>query len=168
MKLFVVRHGQTDWNLERKLQGQVDTELNENGVKQANELKSDIKNQDYKIDLIIASPLKRTKKTAEIISDGKIDIIYSDKIIERGFGELEGIKIDRQDKDTMNSLYDLNYKGKYKKLEPLKDLCNRTFNFLDEIKEKYHDKNIMLVTHGGTIRAINAYFNGIPENRETG
>ncbi len=71
MKLFVVRHGETDWNVERRLQGQTDIELNENGIRQANKLKQDLNDKDCNIDLIISSPLKRAKKTAEIISGRK-------------------------------------------------------------------------------------------------
>ena len=46
----------------------------------------------------------------------------------------------------------------------MRDICERVWDLLDEIKEKYKDKNILLVTHGGTCRAINAYFNGIDED----
>ena len=158
MRLLVVRHGETDWNVERKMQGHVDIELNSNGIRQANALRDNLEKQNYNIDLIISSPLKRAKKTAEIISNGKIKIIYSDKIVERGFGELEGAKIEKSKEATINDLYDINYHGSIKGLESLSDLCERTSEFLNEVKEKYNDKNVMIVTHGGTIRAINAYF----------
>ena len=85
MRLLVVRHEETDWNVERKMQGHVDIELNSNGIRQANALRDNLEKQNYNIDLIISSPLKRAKKTAEIISNGQIKIIYSDKIVERGF-----------------------------------------------------------------------------------
>lgn len=67
MKFYVVRHGQTDWNAEGRIQGKTDIELNETGIEQARQLKELIK--DYNIDLIISSPLKRTRKTAEIINE---------------------------------------------------------------------------------------------------
>ena len=79
MKIYVTRHGQTDWNLEGKTQGRVDIELNEVGIKQAKQTKEKLKNID--IDLIICSPLKRAKKTAEIINEGRnIPIIYDEEI----------------------------------------------------------------------------------------
>ena len=66
MKIYVVRHGQTNWNVKGKIQGKSDIELNEKGIEQAKELKELIKN--YDINLIISSPLKRAKQTAEIIN----------------------------------------------------------------------------------------------------
>ena len=66
MKIYVMRHGQTDWNLAGKAQGRTDIELNDTGIEQAKQTKKQIDN--YKIDLIICSPLKRARKTAEIIN----------------------------------------------------------------------------------------------------
>ena len=58
--------------------------------------------------------------------------------------------------------YNLNYNEH--NIEPIQDVCKRVWNLLDEIKEKYKDRNVLIVTHGGTCRAINAYFNGIEED----
>ena len=131
MKLYVIRHGQTDWNVAGKCQGRTDIELNSTGIEQAKKAKTQLK--DYKIDLIICSPLKRARKTAEIINEAI---------------------------DCKNN-YNLNWNKL--KVETIQNVCNRVWNLLDEIQEKYKDKNILLVTHGGTCRAINAYFNGISE-----
>ncbi len=95
---------------------------------------------------------------------GKINIIYSDKISERKFGDLEGRTADKFAQVNINDLYNFNYEEKYGGVETLKNFYSRTSELLNEIKEEYKDKNVMLVTHGGTIRVINAYFNGIPEN----
>ena len=67
MKIYVLRHGQTSWNVDRKIQGKQDTELNEVGIKQAYEAKK--KFNTLNIDLIMCSPLKRTKQTAQIINE---------------------------------------------------------------------------------------------------
>ena len=166
MKLYVIRHGQTDWNVAGKCQGRTDIELNSTGIEQAKKAKTQLK--DYKIDLIICSPLKRARKTAEIINEA-IDckIISDERIIERNCGNIEGTtkeewpSIVNEDIDIINN-YNLNWNKL--KVEPIQNVCNRVWNLLDEIEEKYKDKNILLVTHGGTCRAINAYFNGIGEN----
>ena len=95
MKIYVIRHGQTNWNKERKIQGHTDIELNEEGIKQAEKAYEDIRK--LKIDMVICSPLKRTRKTAEIITkDRNCPIIYDESLIERGFGMLEGIVITEQ------------------------------------------------------------------------
>ena len=64
MKVYVIRHGLTDWNLNGKIQGQKDIELNEIGIKQAKDAKD--KFNSYNFDMIICSPLKRTKLTAKL------------------------------------------------------------------------------------------------------
>ena len=81
MKIYTVRHGQTEWNKKGLYQGKTDVPLNEEGKKQAMLVKEKLK--DKKIDLIISSPLKRAKETAEIISDGKIKIITDSLIVAR-------------------------------------------------------------------------------------
>lgn len=112
--------------------------------------------------------MKRAIKTAEIINEEtKCNIIIDERLIERGCGEVEGTTedewpsiVNNEDIDIINN-YNLNWNKL--KVEPIQNVCNRVWNLLDEIEEKYKDKNILLVTHGGTCRAINAYFNGISE-----
>lgn len=166
MKFYVIRHGQTNWNIEGKIQGNTDIELNETGIKQANAVKETIKK--YDIDLIVSSPLKRARKTAEIINETvKCDIIFSENLKERCYGEFEGkirkdISIDEiMQSEQLNNYYaNIQYKG----IETIQDLCDRVWNLIDNLKNEYKNKNILLVSHGGTIRAINAYFKGINED----
>lgn len=162
MKIYVIRHGQTNWNLEGRIQGKTDIELNAEGKKQAEEVRKYIKK--YNIDLIISSPLKRARKTAEIINEElNCDIIFDKSLEERSYGSFEG-KIRKLVNDQIINSDELNnYKInlKYEGIEPIYDLCNRVWTLLDNIKRKYNDKNILLVSHGGTIRAINGYFEGM-------
>ena len=89
MKFYIIRHGQTNWNKEGRIQGKTDIELNEEGIKQAKEAKNILK--DYPIDMIVSSTLKRAKKTAEIINEAKnVPIIFKEALEERCFGEFEG------------------------------------------------------------------------------
>lgn len=69
MKIYFVRHGQTDWNIQHRLQGSADIPLNKTGINQAQILKEKINNLD--IDFIISSPLKRAVDTANIINSDK-------------------------------------------------------------------------------------------------
>ena len=157
MKIYVTRHGQTDWNVQGKTQGRADIELNEVGIKQAKQTKEELKNID--IDLIMCSPLKRAKKTADIINEGRnIPIIFDDQIIERNFGEFEGEKI------KFDEFWDYNAHPRDQRAETIQEIISRISNFLDKIKEEYKDKNVLLVTHGGVSIAINCYFKGIPED----
>lgn len=159
MKVYVTRHGQTDWNIQKKVQGRADIELNETGIEQAKQAKKEI--DKIELDLIICSPLKRTKKTAEIINKGRnIPIIYDDGIMERDFGEFEGKKI------NFDEFWSYKSNKKYQKAENIKDFINRVSSFLDKIREEYKDKKVLLVTHGGVSIAINCYLKGIPEDDE--
>ena len=163
MKLYVMRHGQTEWNVLKKIQGHTDIELNETGISQAQKAKD--KFNEFSIDLIISSPLKRASKTAEIINeDKKVPIIIEEKIIERGFGDIEGACPDTDELFLNNNFWDYKANLTYGKVEPVADCCNKIWNFLDEVKSKYNDKNVLLVTHGGTARVIQAYFIGIKED----
>lgn len=88
--IYVVRHGETDWNKLHKVMGRVDIPLNETGKSQAKITSEKLK--EYKIDLIISSPLKRACETAKIINETKnLEIIYDDRLLERDFGEFEGL-----------------------------------------------------------------------------
>ena len=162
MKIYVVRHGQTKWNLEGRIQGKTNIELNEKGREQAKTIRDLI--AKYDIDLIISSPLKRAKETAEIINSKlKCPIIFDKALEERGFGIFEGkIRKEIQDEVLNSHVLDNYYLNtKYGEVEPIKETCERVWGLLNKLKENYQDKNILLVTHGGTIRVINGYFEGI-------
>ena len=85
MKLIVMRHGQTDYNVKGLVQGKTNNCLNKEDIKQVEKAKERIKNN---FDICISSPLKRELETAEIITN--TSIIIDDKLSERGMGELEG------------------------------------------------------------------------------
>ena len=153
MKIYVMRHGQTDWNLSNKVQGQKDIELNKFGITQAEQTIEHFNN--YNFDLIICSPLKRAKQTAEIINrDKNVQIIYNDALIERGLGTFEGTYSD-YDSDK---IYNLKMNLEINNIEPAKQFYDRVSKLLDYIKENLKDKKILLVTHSGTARAIETYF----------
>ena len=161
MKVYIIRHGQTDWNKKGKIQGKTDIELNEEGIEQAREATKKLENCD--IDVIISSPLKRARKTAEIINETKnVPIIFKEELEERGFGEFEGKTQQEFQDEIWNSeiLANYNLNKQYKGVETIQDLCDRVWNLIEDLKEEYYDKNILLVTHGGVTRAINGYFNG--------
>lgn len=161
MKLLVTRHGQTDWNIEEKIQGATDNFLNDEGIKQAEQARELVKNTD--IDLIICSTLTRAKQTAEIINEGRnIKIIYDSRIAERNYGEYEGKRTAEVDFSELFKYY----KNKpCKNGESIQEFFDRIYNFLDDLKQNYNNYNrILLVAHGDVSRAINSYFNGIPKN----
>lgn len=159
MKLYVIRHGLTKCNVENKYNGNLDEDINEEGIKQAIKMSEYVK--DLNIDFIICSPMKRTKHTCRLINVNHLDVFYDDRIIERDCGILTG--------QDLGDFYDTDYWNYYSEkevegLETIKDLFQRVHLFIDEIKEKYKDKNVLLVTHGGVARAVYFYFHEIPED----
>lgn len=92
-RLVLVRHGQTDYNREGRLQGQVDIPLNSTGVRQAESLTASVAKNPP--DVIVASPLDRALETARIISRGSgLDVATDEAFLERGFGRWEGLRGD--------------------------------------------------------------------------
>lgn len=159
MKILVTRHGQTDWNVEKRIQGRTDIELNNKGIEQAYQTKENLENE--KIELIICSPLKRAKQTADIINkDRNIPIIYDERLLEICYGENEGRLHDDFDYDGFWSIVNTH---EYKDAENVNKFIQRVHNFLNDLKNR-KEENILIVTHNGVCRAINTYFNGIPND----
>jgi len=159
MDILLTRHGQTEWNVLKKVQGKADIDLNETGIEQAVITAEKLKNE--KIDLIISSPLKRALQTAKIINKTKnLPIIIDHRISERDFGEFEG-----KETSEFNFKEFWNYKAnkKYEKAENIKEFFDRIYEFLDEIKETYKNKRVLIVTHGGVSISVKCYFSEIPD-----
>lgn len=163
MKVYIVRHGETMVNASNKLQGRINCGLTEDGLKQCIELRK--KFEDKNIDLIISSPLDRCKQTAEILSNGNIPIMYTEKLLGRDHGEFTGMP-----KESVNFEDYWNYYKnlKYESAENVQDLYNRAKDVLIDLKKEYNDKNVIVVTHSGIIRVLYYYFNGIPEDGNLG
>lgn len=160
MKIYVLRHGQTDSNL-KNVVGGIEEDINITGINEAENAKYKIEKLD--IDLIICSPSIRTKHTCQIINSKKIPVIYDQRLIERDVGKFENVSWSTLDRQAFWNYYSDKYTG----LESMKNVYNRVFELFKDIKEKYYDKNILLVTHGGTSRAIYWCCKGIPKSGNT-
>lgn len=159
--IYVVRHGQTDWNVQGLLQGRADNPLNEVGRQQAHKTAAELKG--IKFDAAYSSPLCRASETCEIIlKDNEFGgaILLDDRIRERNFGPFEGGLVPEYlSRDPWN-IDKENLDG----AEPISDVMNRVHNFLDEIKANHSNKNILITCHSGAMRAIYFYFNEFPQS----
>jgi len=154
--IYITRHGQTNWNVLKKVMGRCDEPLNDIGIKQALETKNNLMDKD--IDLIICSPLLRAKQTAEIINQGRnIPIVYDDRIIERDFGEFEGKKTSNFD---FHGYWDYYKNEQYEKAENIQVFFQRVYSILKDIVDNYADKNILIVAHGGVSIPVACFFDG--------
>lgn len=160
IKLYIVRHGKTDWNEKRLLQGTTKTNLNTEGIFKTKELANKI--DLNKIDICICSPLKRAKETADILVENKIPIIYDDLIKERNFGDYEGKKVNF---DLIASQWNYELNDSSHNIESIQECLLRASKFLNKIKEKYANKKILIVTHGSFMKAL--HFNIVGYDNST-
>ena len=135
MIAYFVRHGETDWNKQKRFQGREDIPLNENGVRQAREL-GESYFKDKKILAIFTSPLKRAVMTGEEISKAcsksalnpeKIPVIVDNRLIERDLGDMSGL--------TQQERHALREKGPIQNMEPLGEVMERMYECLVDVVE---------------------------------
>lgn len=156
MKIYSTRHGQTNYNKDELILGITDIPLNETGIEQAEKLADEIKNIDD-IDFIIASPMIRTQLTARTVAEKcGLEIITDNRLREWDYGTYEGKSRFTEGFADDKKEFAVRMGGTG---ESLFQLCHRVYSFLDEIIEKYRDKNILIVSHGGICRVIETYFN---------
>lgn len=154
--IYIVRHGQTEWNLLGKTQGHGNSDLTEKGVEQAKLLADNM--IKYPIDYIYSSDLGRAYDTAKIIGDKlNLEVEKTEALREMGFGTWEGRVI----KDIIEenpALYrqwrDEPHLAKIPQAESLEQIKERTDKFIAEINEKHDGKHIVLVTHSLSARIM--------------
>ena len=159
MNLYVVRHGETIWNKERKVQGITDVPLTDKGMSEAKKLQALV--NTLSIDVVISSPLKRAKETAKILVDSKLPINTDDRIKERDWGLNEGALIDNVDKWDC---WDVILNTKVQNIESIQDFMYRVSDFIEDIKIRYKDKNVLIVTHSAVSRVIYYLLGTIPKD----
>lgn len=170
MHLLLIRHGETDWNNERRIQGNTDTPLNTNGIAQAKQLAMRIAGE--KLDALYASPLARARVTAEIIADKVgVALILDDRLKEKGLGDLEGLTV-----EEFQAQYPELYQGWISSTEhfPLPgeespaQLRERIVAFLNDLRARHpNGARIGVVTHGGTISMFVSTLIGLAVNQRS-
>lgn len=144
--LGLLRHGQTDWNIDLRLQGSTDIPLNDTGRAQAQVAAGHLQREDW--DVIIASPLSRAKDTADIVGGILgMPVVVVPELIERSFGTAEGM-----DHASWRKLYESH--EPIEGLESLDELRARTLLLLELIKNEYAGQRVLAVSHGAFIRKV--------------
>ena len=154
--IYLVRHGETDWNLFKRFNGCTDTYLNQTGIKQANLQADNLNNISF--DVCFCSPQTRARQFCEIIYKGPI--VLDDRLTEINCGEFEGTE---ETKETMKLFWQATINGDMG-TERFDVFLKRNCDLCNIIKEKYKGKNVLIVTHAANTRVINYYFEGKPEN----
>lgn len=144
-KIYIARHGETDWNRAGKLQGATDVPLNEEGRKQAVACGKFF--EDIAIRAIFTSPLQRASETAKIINEQlHLPLIQIDAFRERTFGTAEGMTYEERSK-----VYP---RKNYPNQESFKAFRKRLVRGLQEIYEAYPDEDVALIAHGAVIHTL--------------
>ena len=159
MSVYLLRHGQTDWNAKGIIQGRYDVPLNDTGRAQARAAKEILDKVPFVA--VYVSPLSRAKETAALALEGRdIPIFIEPRIVEMAYGPYEGTNWKAGDYQHTRRQLSYRYQGG----ESYFDLAYRAFSFLDEIRPIAEKGNVLLVCHGGIARAINSYFEDDVEN----
>lgn len=167
--IYLTRHGQTLWNIEKRLQGRGNSPLTEDGIERAKELRERIKN--INIDIIYSSPIERALNTAHIIKgDKNIEVITDDGLMEMCFGDYEGKRTEDVTKENpewdIHLIMEGNIEMKAPNGETLEEVRERVAKAMEGIIEKNRGKTILVVAHGITLKALMYYFKDEEVNSE--
>lgn len=160
--LGLLRHGQTDWNIDFRLQGVTDIPLNEMGHAQARTAAAQLNPENW--DVLVTSPLSRAKATADYVASrfGNLQPVVSEQWLERSFGQAEGLTHEEW-KERFNADAAL-----VPGAETLAELNARAQSLLDSVQRDYSGQRILAVSHGALIRVLLALVSSgeIPRNGE--
>lgn len=153
--VYLIRHGESVYNVERKFCGWNETDLSSDGYKQVQKMAKLVKTLG--ITRIYSSPLKRARLTAEAISE---NIIFDDDLRELNFGELDGLTFDfvkEKFPDAAESIYDGKFDCSYPGGESRIDFFKRATGCFEKIINKNKSQDIIIVAHSCVIRSILSY-----------
>ena len=153
-RIALIRHGQTDWNLEERLQGTTDVPLNDTGRQQARTVARQLHAGATTWDVLVASPLGRAVETAQIIG-GVLDLELSATcpgLVERGFGAWEGTSLAGLEAHARDTILAGG--------EPPEEVARRGTAALRRIRDAHPGRNVLVVAHGSLIRLTVSVLNG--------
>jgi broad specificity phosphatase PhoE len=158
--LYITRHGETEWNREKRMQGWLDSNLTENGIKNAVSLGERLK--ETELTAIFSSPSGRTKATTSLIrGERDIPVIYEENLKEIKLGEWEG-KTHSSIKEMYQAQYESFWKAPHQYTsvggETFEETRARAIQVLNRIKKEYVSGNILIVTHSVLIKCLYSFF----------
>ncbi len=147
-EILLVRHAETDWNVQRRVQGHSDTPLNETGRDQARALADELAGEE--IEAVYSSDLLRAHETARIVADRLgLDVVASRDLRERDFGTWEGLT-----DEEIFARYPEAHNGSWGDAETREEMTRRVLEALERIAEAHPEGRVLVVSHGGPVRAV--------------
>lgn len=167
MKLIFIRHGQTDWNVQGKIQGSYDSELNDTGIKQAMKLSEKLLSLNYRFSKIYSSPQKRALKTAEILSkSSNVDYVSMKDLQEMNMGKWEGLSWSEVEDKYPNEYKEWYLNRRYTNTpdgESYQDMLERVLKAINKIINENND-DVVIVSHSAVIMCLQCYVTNTPFN----
>lgn len=168
MEILLIRHGETAWNRVRRMQGHVDTPLNEEGLRQAKALGRALATE--RPDAIYASDLQRARMTAQPVADAhRIAIIFDPTLRERCYGAFEGLmyeEITERYPEQFAAWHardlHLRFPAGEREAETLQEFHQRSVTALERIARRHSQGRIVVVTHGGVLDCVYRAATGMP------
>lgn len=167
LSLYITRHGETEWNIQRRMQGWKNSNLTERGLRNARALGEALEDVEFK--RVYCSPLDRTRQTTELILNGRdIEVVYEENLREIHLGEVEG-----KNQQEANEIYpgfsshfwENPHLYKPKSGEDFYQVRERVIKTLDKIIAENPSGNVLIVTHGVVLKTIHSYFKKLPMER---
>lgn len=164
-RFYIVRHGQTEWNRQHRIQGQKDSPLTDEGINQAEQLAKKLKEIEFAD--IYSSDLLRAQRTAEIVALERKSVVKTSQLLrEISFGQIEGKKYQqfRQElRQVLEAREKMEKQVRFKTpidkgVESDEQVVKRFLLFLRQTALAYLGENVLIVSHGGVIRSLLIYF----------
>ena len=150
--ILLARHGETDWNVQRRVQGHSDTPLNETGRAQARALGEELAGEE--IDAVFSSDLMRAHETARLVAEPRgLEVIAISDLRERHFGTLEGLT----DEDIFSRYPKVLDGAPWGDAETQDEMAERVLEALRRIAETHPEQRVLVVSHGGPLRRVLAH-----------
>ena len=170
MIFYFVRHGETDWNVAKKIQGTTDVPLNENGLRQARELADKLVSGSYEIARAYTSPQLRARVTAQTAANALgIDCVVLSDLAEMDLGEWEGDNWPNIEVVYGEVYHYWNSHRRYVRTpggECYNDVLKRTFRALEHIM-KHETGNVLIMSHSAIMLSLRCYLAGLCMDDET-
>ena len=161
--IYFIRHGQTDLNRKRVLQGRVDQPLNEEGIAQAKEAGEYLRAKGVTFDRILSSPLKRAKDTAQIIAGENVPLQTDERLLEMDYGPYEGADLKTPPPEIVKFFSDFAHVPAPDGMEPLNHVVQRLGLFLEDLREEIAgrdealEETILISTHAIAMKGALEY-----------
>lgn len=168
--IYIVRHGQTEWNLQDVLQGQLDSALTELGLEQARGLVEQFKGIEFAA--IFSSDLLRARRTAETVAvERELELKTSELLRERNWGRYDGVKADKfreECRELIEKFSRLSGEERFKfkyydDIESFAEIFERVIVFLRETAVAYPGENVLVVSHSDVINSLLQHLGKTPQ-----